>query len=165
MPVPLSASFAETFSRSTTMCMLSFPQAVGQYPGLQLQSLWDVPWAAAVASPPSAKAAAASTACSLAAGGRGAGAAARSSGPPAQAAPPQQQPVRQEEPQQEFSTWKHRSHGEVQRVIDYMFFTQQQLVPAKRWRMLTAADIGAGGLPCAAYPSDHVAVMCEFEWV
>jgi hypothetical protein len=67
--------------------------------------------------------------------------------------------------EQEFSTWKFRPNGEARRIIDHLYFSPQQLAPMARWRMLRAAEIGAGGLPCAAYPSDHMALMTQLEWL
>ncbi len=65
----------------------------------------------------------------------------------------------------EFSTWKFRPNGEQQRIIDYVFFPADgALQPASRWVMPTEAEIGPEALPCAAYPSDHVAQCCEFMW-
>ncbi|KAI8472144.1 MAG: DNase I-like protein [Monoraphidium minutum] len=119
-------------------------QAMAADPELQLQSIWTVPWADA-------------------ADGDGDGA------PPPP--PPQQQQQQQQatgdgggggEP--EFTTWKFRPQGESRRVIDHLFFSPAALAPAARWRMPGAADVGPGGLPCAAYPSDHMAVMCELAW-
>jgi nocturnin len=65
----------------------------------------------------------------------------------------------------EFSTWKFRSGGESKRVIDHMWWTRGRgLRPVSRWRMLSEREIGACGLPCEAYASDHVALCAEFSW-
>lgn len=65
----------------------------------------------------------------------------------------------------EFSTWKFRSSGESKRVIDQIWFTTgRQLEPIKRWKMLTAEQIGPTALPTSGYPSDHIALCCEFGW-
>jgi hypothetical protein len=66
---------------------------------------------------------------------------------------------------QEFTTWKFRSSGVAKRTIDYIWYTGAQLVPVSRWRMLSEAEIGPSGLPNTMYPSDHMAVTCQFGWV
>jgi hypothetical protein len=68
-------------------------------------------------------------------------------------------------PAQEFTTWKFRSNGVAKRTIDYVWYTGAQLVPVSRWRMLSEAEIGPSGLPNTVYPSDHMAVTCQFGWV
>ncbi len=70
-------------------------------------------------------------------------------------------------PVPEFSTWKFRSTGESKRVIDHVWFTQGAggLRITRRWRMPTEREIGPDGLPCSAYPSDHLALCAEFDWV
>jgi mRNA deadenylase 3'-5' endonuclease subunit Ccr4 len=65
----------------------------------------------------------------------------------------------------EFTTWKFRSTGAVKRTIDYIWYSQQQLAPISRWRMLSESEIGPEGLPSKQYPSDHMCVTCRFGWV
>lgn len=65
----------------------------------------------------------------------------------------------------EFTTWKFRSNGVAKRTIDYVMYSQAQLTPISRWRMLSEAEIGPAGLPSTVYPSDHMAVTCQFAWV
>lgn len=65
----------------------------------------------------------------------------------------------------EFTTWKFRSNGVAKRTIDYVMYSQAQLTPVSRWRMLSEAEIGPAGLPSTVYPSDHMAVTCQFAWV
>ena len=64
----------------------------------------------------------------------------------------------------EFTTWKFRSNGAAKRTIDYVWYSGSQLVPVSRWRMLSEAEIGPAGLPNTQYPSDHMAVTCQFGW-
>jgi mRNA deadenylase 3'-5' endonuclease subunit Ccr4 len=64
----------------------------------------------------------------------------------------------------EFTTWKFRSSGAAKRTIDFILYTHAQLVPTSRWRMLSEAEIGPAGLPNTRYPSDHMAVACQFSW-
>ncbi|GAX79232.1 hypothetical protein CEUSTIGMA_g6672.t1 [Chlamydomonas eustigma] len=67
--------------------------------------------------------------------------------------------------EQEFSTWKFRSKGESKRVIDHIWFTcGRTLAPISRWKMLSEEEIGPCALPCACYPSDHLALLTEFAW-
>lgn len=65
----------------------------------------------------------------------------------------------------EFTTWKFRSTGAVKRTIDYIWYSQQQLAPVSRWRMLSESEIGPEGLPSKQYPSDHMCVTCQFGWL
>jgi hypothetical protein len=65
----------------------------------------------------------------------------------------------------EFTTWKFRSTGAVKRTIDYIWYSQQQLAPISRWRMLSESEIGPEGLPSKQYPSDHMCVTCQFGWL
>lgn len=65
----------------------------------------------------------------------------------------------------EFTTWKFRSNGVAKRTIDYVWYTGAQLAPISRWRMLSEAEIGPEGLPNTSYPSDHMAVTCQFGWM
>jgi nocturnin len=53
----------------------------------------------------------------------------------------------------------------VQRTIDFIFYPGAgPLQPVARWAMLSAQEIGPAALPSPAYPSDHVAQCCDFEW-
>lgn len=66
----------------------------------------------------------------------------------------------------EFSTWKFRSKGESKRIIDHIWFTSgRSIKPLSRWRMVTEEEIGVNGLPCEAYPSDHIALCSVFQWI
>ena len=67
-----------------------------------------------------------------------------------------------------FTTWKFRVYDdgsicEKRAVIDYVFHSSA-LRPVARWAQPTQAEIGPDALPSAAYPSDHLAVLVEFEW-
>jgi nocturnin len=64
----------------------------------------------------------------------------------------------------EYSTWKFRSQGEVRRVIDYIWFSAGVLEAVSRWEALDVQEVGSQGLPCARYPSDHLAVLCTLGW-
>ncbi len=83
-----------------------------------------------------------------------------------------------------FTTWKFRSgrgceangdgsgsgngsaaappHEKLE-VIDHLLYSGA-LAPVAAWEQPARAAIGAGGLPCEAYPSDHVAQLVEFAW-
>lgn len=72
-------------------------------------------------------------------------------------------------PQQAFSTWKYRRGGndgvEVEKccVIDHMWHCAQLNQVVTRAQP-TKEECGNGGLPSAAYPSDHLAQFNIFEW-
>ena len=102
--------------------------------------------------------------------------------------------------EQLFTTWKIRTDGQSQRVIDYIWCVMEppvqvprlsmiishyavastqfrpintarsaacrfttNLRPVQRWLTPTVHEIGPAALPYRAYPSDHVAVCCEFQ--
>jgi hypothetical protein len=65
---------------------------------------------------------------------------------------------------EEWTTWKVRSNGEVRRIIDYVWYCPQQLVQISRWAPLEPEAVGCAALPCASYPSDHLAVWCRLGW-
>eukprot|EP00884_Botryococcus_braunii_P001983 jgi/Botrbrau1/11786/Bobra.0195s0110.1 len=68
------------------------------------------------------------------------------------------------EPEDIYTTWKFRSDGEVKRIIDYIWFSNDpRLQPVSRWGIPHPAEIGYDGLPSAQYPSDHLSVVCDFE--
>jgi len=61
----------------------------------------------------------------------------------------------------EWTTWKTRKGfkaGEVQHTIDYIFVTPEIQVGRV---LLPPEEIGEGRLPCARYPSDHIALAAE----
>lgn len=63
-----------------------------------------------------------------------------------------------------FTTFKIRQgEGEHKEMVDYLFFSPGYLTPLERWRLLTEQEVGRDGLPSPHYPSDHVALLCEFE--
>eukprot|EP00898_Chlorokybus_atmophyticus_P004523 jgi/Chlat1/5071/Chrsp33S05064 len=67
------------------------------------------------------------------------------------------------EPQ--FTTWKVRTCGEKAETVDYIWYSGDgSLLPVRRWQLPTKSEIGALALPCSVYPSDHLALMCEFMW-
>ena len=170
-PPPPGVVVAGDFNalRSSPACA-----AVVAHPRLGLRSVWDVPWAAGAEEQAGG--------AGSGAGSGGANGASGSSGQQQQQQQQQQQrrrrQQRQQQPQEgaqvqgdeddeepEFSTWKFRTGGEARRVIDHAFYSGAALAPTRRWRGPTRAEIGPGGLPCAAYPSDHVALLVEFEWL
>ena len=61
-----------------------------------------------------------------------------------------------------FTSWKFRAKGEAKYTIDYVWYTPGQLRLEGVWGIPQEVDIGEGGLPCAAYPSDHVALCSHF---
>lgn len=72
-----------------------------------------------------------------------------------------------------FTTWKYRTSKdgsicEKRAIIDYVFYAPgagaSALRPVARWAPPTTKEIGPGALPSPQYPSDHLAVLVEFEW-
>lgn len=56
---------------------------------------------------------------------------------------------------------------EIKHCIDYIFTaaataSQSRLRPTHRLSIPTAAEVGRDGLPCVAYPSDHLALGVRF---
>lgn len=65
-----------------------------------------------------------------------------------------------------FTTWKFRSNEgkvtEKRATIDYQFY-RGSLRPVARFAQMGVEEIGPDGLPCRAYPSDHLAVVVDYE--
>jgi len=64
-----------------------------------------------------------------------------------------------------FTTWKYRNGlgGEQCRIIDHFFWNEAAEVRTIA-RMPSRVQLGKDtGLPSACYPSDHLAVVCEFQ--
>lgn len=62
----------------------------------------------------------------------------------------------------DFTTWKFRPNLEVCHLIDYIWFETSELLLQSRLELPSKPEIGEDGLPCAVYPSDHIALGCEF---
>lgn len=56
------------------------------------------------------------------------------------------------------TSWKFRQSGECQYTIDYIWASLENIRVNTVWKMPTEAEIGENGLPCAKYPSDHMAL-------
>jgi len=69
-----------------------------------------------------------------------------------------------------FTTYKTRNgEGCKKHCIDYIWLGQDadastKIVLAARWALPTEEQIGERGLPCVAYPSDHLALAAKFGW-
>ena len=50
-----------------------------------------------------------------------------------------------------WTTWKIREAESPKRIIDFVFHSSE-LVPVRRWQLLTEAEVGCSALPCAQYP-------------
>lgn len=66
-----------------------------------------------------------------------------------------------------YTTWKFKSresHNEKEesRTIDYIFYRSNRLNPIAYLDIPSKAAIGPNGLPCAIYPSDHLALQSIF---
>jgi hypothetical protein len=139
---------------------------------LGLGSIWDVLWAAGPSAPPHSNgSSSSSTAAAPPTNGKpspsnGNGNSSSSQGgAPSQVQPPPLPPPPHVQEGSEFMTWKFRSSGVAKRTIDYILYSRSQLAPASRWCMLSEGEIGPAGLPNTRYPSDHMAVTCQFCWV
>ena len=62
-----------------------------------------------------------------------------------------------------FTTWKYRSRGPQKHTIDYMFHSDALAVLTAA-PTLTEAEIGPDALPSATVPSDHLPLLCAFQW-
>eukprot|EP00117_Sycon_ciliatum_P014539 scpid81401/ scgid14761/ Nocturnin; Rhythmic message 1 len=62
----------------------------------------------------------------------------------------------------DFTTWKFRPNGEACHTIDYIWFRPTGLRAGSRLALASKAEIGGAGLPCIRYPSDHLALACDF---
>ena len=71
-----------------------------------------------------------------------------------------------------FTTYKTRNgEGCKQHCIDYIWLggqdastSSKKLVLTALWSLPSAEQIGEKGLPCAAYPSDHLSLAAKFGW-
>lgn len=61
------------------------------------------------------------------------------------------------------TSWKFRATGESKYTIDYIWFSSNTLKVDSIWTVPTEEEIGKDGLPCAKYPSDHVALCTCFR--
>ena len=61
-----------------------------------------------------------------------------------------------------WTTWKIREAEAPKRIIDHCFHSRE-LLPVRRWQLLTEAEVGCNALPCEQYPSDHVALCLELQ--
>ena len=61
------------------------------------------------------------------------------------------------------TSWKFRAAGESKYTIDYIWFNSDTLKVDSIWTVPTGEEIGKDGLPCAKYPSDHVALCTCFR--
>jgi len=62
-------------------------------------------------------------------------------------------------PEVAYTTWKCRSGKETRHTIDYMFFDKAGF--EVRRVLGPASDLPPSRLPCAAYPSDHLAIAAD----
>lgn len=63
-----------------------------------------------------------------------------------------------------FTSWKFRAKGEAKYTIDYIWYAPERLQVEGVWGIPDEGDIGENALPCRSYPSDHVALCCEFNF-
>ena len=66
-----------------------------------------------------------------------------------------------------YTTWKFRNDGvEKMSCIDYIWISEcvSQLAAFELRTLPTTSEIGAKGLPCLMYPSDHLSLACKIGW-
>ena len=65
-----------------------------------------------------------------------------------------------------FSTFKIRNgEGAKRHLIDYLWLSGgPSCVLSALWSLPTEEEIGAQGLPCPSYPSDHLAIAAKLGW-
>jgi len=63
----------------------------------------------------------------------------------------------------DFTSWKIRSEVESKYTIDYLWYHPDALCLGRIWGLPSSAEIGEAALPCAKYPSDHIALCAEFH--
>ena len=63
----------------------------------------------------------------------------------------------------EFTSWKIRPEVESKYTIDYIWYRPDALSLKRIWGLPSSAAIGEAALPCAKYPSDHIALCAEFH--
>lgn len=65
-----------------------------------------------------------------------------------------------------FTTWKFRTEGQKKAMIDYIWYAEGRgLVLEGITQLPGAEEIGENGLPSEKYPSDHLALVADFEWL
>lgn len=64
----------------------------------------------------------------------------------------------------EYTTWKIRPTGECCTTLDYIWYTQDSLRVEAVLDMPTEEQIGPDRLPSFSYPSDHLSLVCDFNF-
>lgn len=65
-----------------------------------------------------------------------------------------------------FTTWKFRTEGQKKATIDYIWYAEGREIGLESTDGLASAErIGENGLPNEEYPSDHLALVADFEWL
>jgi len=67
---------------------------------------------------------------------------------------------------QGFTTWKFRTEGQKKATIDYIWYAEGREIGLESSKGLASAEIiGKSGLPSEEHPSDHLALVADFEWL
>eukprot|EP01023_Acetabularia_acetabulum_P066510 TRINITY_DN8994_c0_g1_i3.p1 TRINITY_DN8994_c0_g1~~TRINITY_DN8994_c0_g1_i3.p1 ORF type:complete len:307 (-),score=40.56 TRINITY_DN8994_c0_g1_i3:418-1338(-) len=64
-----------------------------------------------------------------------------------------------------FTTWKIRSKGEIQHTIDYIWYDPKVLNFSGLFSIPQASEIGEDALPNSTYPSDHISVVVDLNYL
>lgn len=66
-------------------------------------------------------------------------------------------------PEPAWTTWKVRAAGEVQRTIDYVWYSVAHLTPIGHLAIPTNEAVAKARLPSWQYPSDHLKLVVRFS--
>jgi CCR4-NOT transcription complex subunit 6 len=76
-----------------------------------------------------------------------------------------QEQVRELEPNP-YTTFKYREkHGLVRRIIDYIWYSNERLLLKRYLLMPSPTAFPPNGLPSRNWPSDHLPLCAEFQWM
>ncbi|XP_069487179.1 nocturnin isoform X2 [Ambystoma mexicanum] len=63
-----------------------------------------------------------------------------------------------------YTSWKIRPSGECCHTLDYIWYSQHALDVVAALGLLTEEQIGPNRLPSFNYPSDHLSLVCDFNF-
>jgi len=64
-----------------------------------------------------------------------------------------------------YTTWKIRETGEQKYVLDYIFHSKSGLKPVGVLEMPKDHEVGENKFPSPAFPSDHLSLVADFQYV
>jgi len=63
-----------------------------------------------------------------------------------------------------YTTWKIRETGEQKYILDYIFYSNNNLTPVGVLEMPTEDEVGEARFPNLAFPSDHLSLVADFQF-